>query len=133
MKATGELNRKARMLKTELFATGKKKISLPYTTAAFGAEVTFDTLYYSMTEENLANNQLRLNGKARVSGLDIFHKALSPEVIHLDRGQLTYQNEYRPNHTLELDSTTTVYQQNTIPPLSPEQKRKKLNGTSQLP
>lgn len=60
-----------------------------------------------MTEENLANNQLRLNGKARVSGLDIFHKALSPEVIHLDRGQLTYQMNIG-NHTLELDSTTTV-------------------------
>ena len=106
-KATGELNRKARMLKTELFATGKKKISLPYINRRFGAEVTFDTLYYSMTEENLANNQLRLNGKARVSGLDIFHKALSPEVIHLDRGQLTYQMNIG-NHTLELDSTTTV-------------------------
>ena len=48
-KATGELNRKARMLKTELFATGKKKISLPYINRRFGAEVTFDTLYYSMT------------------------------------------------------------------------------------
>ena len=106
-KATGELNRKARMLKTELFATGKKKISLPYINRRFGAEVTFDTLYYSMTEENLANNQLRLNGKARVSGLDIFHKALSPEVIHLNRGQLTYQMNIG-NHTLELDSTTTV-------------------------
>ena len=79
-----------------------------------------------MTEENLANNQLRLNGKARVSGLDIFHKALSPEVIHLNRGQLTYQMNIG-NHTLEFYST----KYNSTPIC--EQKRKKLNGTSQLP
>lgn len=106
-KASGELNKKDRILKAELFATGKKKISLPYINRRFEAEVTFDTLYYSMTKENLANNELRLDGKAKVSGLDIFHKALSPEVIHLDRGQLEYRMNIG-NHMLELDSTTTV-------------------------
>lgn len=44
-----------------------------------------------MTKKNRTENQLQLDGTAKVSGLDVFHKALSPEVIHLDRGQLTYQ------------------------------------------
>lgn len=60
-----------------------------------------------MTKENRGENQLQLDGKAKVSGLDVFHKALSPEVIHLDRGQLTYQMNIG-KQTLELDSTTTV-------------------------
>ena len=106
-KAAGELNRKVHTLQAELFATEKKKVSLPYINRRFGVEVTFDTLYYSMTKENRTENQLQLDGKAKVSGLDVFHKALSPEVIHLDRGQLTYQMNIG-KQTLELDSTTTV-------------------------
>lgn len=43
----------------------------------------------------------------RVNGLDVFHKALSPEVIHLDRGQLCYEMNIS-GHSLELDSTTIV-------------------------
>lgn len=105
--AAGELNRKVHTLQAELFATEKKKVSIPYINRRFGAEVTFDTLYYSMTKENRTENQLQLDGKAKVSGLDVFHKALSPEVIHLDRGQLTYQMNIG-KQTLELDSTTTV-------------------------
>lgn len=51
-KAAGELNRKVHTLQAELFATEQKKVSLPYINRRFGAEVTFDTLYYSMTKEN---------------------------------------------------------------------------------
>ena len=60
-----------------------------------------------MTKESNGKNQLYLNGKAKVNGLDIFHKVLSPEVIHLDRGHLGYQMNIS-DHSFELDSTTTV-------------------------
>lgn len=50
-KAAGELNRKVHTLQAELFATEQKKVSLPYINRRFGAEVTFDTLYYSMTKK----------------------------------------------------------------------------------
>ena len=105
--ASGELNRRDYTLKAALFAPEKKKISLPYITRRFGAKVTFDTLSYSMTKESNGKNQLYLNGKAKVNGLDIFHKVLSPEVIHLDRGHLGYQMNIS-DHSFELDSTTTV-------------------------
>lgn len=106
-KASGELNRRDYTLKAALFAPEKKKISLPYITRRFGAEVTFDTLSYSMTKDKRATDQLLLKGKARVNGLDVFHKALSPEIIHLDRGQLCYEMNIN-GHSLELDSTTIV-------------------------
>lgn len=60
-----------------------------------------------MTKDKRASNQLLLKGKARVNGLDVFHKALSPEVIHLNRGQLCYEMNIS-GHSLELDSTTIV-------------------------
>lgn len=51
-------------LKASLFAPEKRKISLPYITRRFGAEVTFDTLSYNMTKDKRASNQLLLKGKA---------------------------------------------------------------------
>lgn len=85
-----------------------------------------------MTKENRTENQLQLDGTAKVSGLDVFHKALSPEVIHLDRGQLTYQMNIG-KQTLELDSTTTVlFNQIKFHPYL-RAERMKINGTSLLP
>lgn len=104
---TGELNRDTRSLKAELHAPQSKQISLPYITRRFGAEVTFDTLSYKMVTEGFAQEQLRLSGEMRVSGLGVFHKALSPQKIHLDNGLIDYQMNIG-TQTLELDSATTV-------------------------
>lgn len=103
--ASGELNRGARTLRTELYARNNGRISLPYITRRFGAAVSCDTLAYSLA--SAGTNPLTLTGKARVSGLDVYHQALSPEVIHLNRGNVTYQINVTPQ-ALELDSTTTV-------------------------
>jgi hypothetical protein len=105
--ADGELKQSANTLMAKLYSADSTKVSIPYITRRFGAKVTFDTLSYSMTKESNGKNQLYLNGKAKVNGLDIFHKVLSPEVIHLDRGHLGYQMNIS-DHSFELDSTTTV-------------------------
>lgn len=102
---SGELNRDARTLRTELYARNNGRISLPYIARRFGAIVTFDTLAYSLASEG--TTPMTLTGKARVSGLDVYHQALSPEVIHLDRGNVAYQINVTPR-ALELDSATTV-------------------------
>lgn len=103
--ASGELNRDARTLRTELYARNNGKISLPYLTRRFGAAVSCDTLAYSLASEG--TNPLTLTGRAQVSGLDVYHQALSPEVIHLNRGNVAYHINVTPR-ALELDSATTV-------------------------
>lgn len=105
--ARGELNRHGNILKAELYTPGAQKVVLPYLTRRFGAKVTFDTLSYSLVKEKLSAHQIRLKGKARISGLDVYHKALSSETIHLDRGQVAYQINICEN-ILELDSATNV-------------------------
>lgn len=105
--AKGELNRKNNSLKAELYTPSKTKLSIPYIHRRFGAEVTFDTLSYSLTKEVLSGDKIRLEGKARISGLDVYHKALSQEVIHLNQGQLAYRMNIGEN-VLELDSTSSV-------------------------
>ncbi|MEG0039933.1 MAG: penicillin-binding protein, partial [Bacteroides sp.] len=103
--ACGELNRGTQTLKTELYARGRQKVSVPYIRRRLGAMIRFDTLAYSLTKTSEA--PLNIAGQARVSGLDVFHKALSPEAIRLDRGQLTYRVNLFPG-AIELDSATVV-------------------------
>ena len=105
--ANGQLNQHENTLKAKLYSPDAQKVSIPYITRRFGAKVTFDTLAYSLTKEQISGKEIRLNGKASVNGLDVYHKALSPEVVHLDRGQLNYVFNIG-EHTLEMDSTTTV-------------------------
>lgn len=104
---SGELNRNTHTLKTELHARGKEQVVLPYITRRFGAELTFDTLAYSLTKERESSDRVILNGKAEINGLHVYHKALSPEIINLDRGQLAYRINVGTNY-LEMDSATSV-------------------------
>lgn len=104
---SGELNREANTLKTELYAQGEKHITLPYITRRFGAEITFDTLAYSLTREDKEDDHVILSGKAQITGLHVYHQALSPETINLNSGQLAYKVNIGIE-TLELDSTSKV-------------------------
>lgn len=106
-KASGELNHDTHTLKAKLYPGSSQSISVPYITRRFGAEVTFDTLSYSLTRKEDSNHKLSLSGEAKVSGLNIFHAALSPEVINLNRGELNYLVNIA-DRSIELDSTTTV-------------------------
>lgn len=111
----GELNCDTHTLQVRLFSDqaqaktdqGKAKISLPYLNRRFGAEVKFDTLSYSLTQERVGSEQVILDGQADISGLSVYHKALSPEVINLDRGQLAYRINLGAE-SVELDSATTA-------------------------
>lgn len=101
----GELNRAKQTLKTELYTSGNNKISIPYIQRRFGATITFDTLVYSLTKAG--EDPLTITGQAGVSGLEVFHKALLPQAIRLDRGQITYQFNVMPR-SIELDSATVI-------------------------
>ena len=105
--ANGELHQHYNSLKATLYSSDSLKVSIPYITRRYGAKITFDTLSYSLTKEIGSSKQVYLKGKARVNGLDVFHRALSPEIIHLDRGQLCYEMNIN-GHSFELDSTTIV-------------------------
>ncbi len=104
---TGELNQNTHSLQASLHAPENKKISLPYINRRFGAEVSFDSLAYSLSEKSERGIPLCLTGKASISGLSIYHKALSPEVVYLDKGELDYRFNLA-ERAIELDSTTTV-------------------------
>lgn len=129
----GALNRETHTLSTELYAEGKEKVTLPYITRRFGAEVTFDTLTYRLTKERESSDQLTLHGEAAISGLYVFHKALSPQPVNLDRGQISYRMNIGTDY-LELDSATNVrFNRMTFSPyLKAEKKEKQWHFTASV-
>lgn len=127
----GELNRDTHTLKAELYAEKIGKVTLPYVARRFGAEVTFDTLAYSLTKERESSDKVILHGEAAISGLHVFHKALSPEPVNLDRGEITYRMNIGTDF-LEMDSATNVrFNRMTFHPyLKAEKKEKEWHFTA---
>lgn len=102
----GALNRETQTLKADIYAQEGRKVVLPYITHRFGARLTFDTLAYSLTKIE-DGDKVALQGEAQVSGLDVYHQALSPEVINLNRGHVSYRVNIG-KESVELDSATNV-------------------------
>lgn len=103
----GELNKDSRTIKAEIFKGKTDKISLPYIDKYYGAQIAFDSLSYQLTETNKSNGEIALKGIAKISGLNVYHKTLSPEVINLNRGCFDYQINIGKNF-IELDSATNI-------------------------
>ena len=119
----GEVNRSHHTLKAELYAQHKEKIALPYLKRRFGADIRLDTLTYSLTESEGNSGQIILTGQAAVNGLEVYHKALSPQTVNLDRGQISYRVLVGKEFA-ELDSTTLVqFNQMQLHPYLKAEKR----------
>lgn len=99
----GEINADERRVSVDIQAP---ELMVPYIRRRFGAEVSFNRLYLSFTQQK-ENGKLVLSGKTEVDGLAVFHRRLSPERINLDEGELDFHLNVEP-HALELDSASTV-------------------------
>lgn len=99
----GEINADERRVSVGIQAPD---LMVPYIRRRLGAEVSFDRLYLSFTQQK-ESGKLVLSGKTEVDGLTVFHRRLSPERINLDEGELDFHLNVEP-HALELDSASTV-------------------------
>lgn len=103
----GSLNRSQQHIQAKLYAHRNEHITLPDLHRRLGADISFDSLTYSLTQERKSSTLTTLRGKAKVDGLQVYHASLSPEVIVLNRGGLEYSLHIAP-HGIELDSTSRV-------------------------
>ncbi len=103
----GRLHNGEKTLEAEIYSKLPGKVSLPYLNKHYGMQVAFDTLAYRLTESELGGGKISLTGKAEVSGLELYHPALSPEVIDLNRGRFSYTVNVGKDF-VELDSATIV-------------------------
>ena len=103
----GRLNNNEKTVEAELYSKKRGKVLLPYLNKYYGAEVAFDTLAYRLTETELRGGEIALSGKAEVCGLQLYHAALSPEVVNLDKGSFNYKINVGKDF-FELDSATVI-------------------------
>lgn len=103
----GRLLNGEKTVEAELYSKNRGKVLLPYLNKYYGAQVAFDTLAYRLTEKELGGGKISLSGKAEVSGLELYHPAVSPDVINLDRGSFNYTINAGKDF-IELDSATVI-------------------------
>ena len=99
----GEINAGERRVSVSIQAP---ELTVPYIRRRLGAEVAFDRLWLSFTQQK-EDEKVILLGQTEVDGLKVFHRRLSPERINLDRGKLDFQLNVE-SHALELDSCSTI-------------------------
>lgn len=88
---SGFLAHRERLMKGKLSGCGATgRVLLPYIGPHYQATVAFDSIAFSLEEHPGQSGQRMLEGSASVAGLEIFHQALSPDTILLNRGQLDY-------------------------------------------
>lgn len=100
----GEINPSDRRLNASIHASN---LTVPYIHRRFGAEVHFDSLTCSLSQEKAEGNSTRLVGQSEIRGLRLYHKRISPEVINLNHGKLDFHINITPQ-AVELDSTSLV-------------------------
>ena len=83
-----------------------KNIVLPYINRYYNAVISFDMISFSLkaTKNSSVEN---LSGIAKIKGLHLFHKRLSPDTITVNNGSLSYNLNIGENY-IEVDSATAV-------------------------
>ena len=81
---------------------------MPYIRPHYGAAVAFDSIAFSLTQEEPEADEQLLKGNAEVNGLEVHHAALSPDTIGLNRWKIDYLLR-AGERFIELDSATEVH------------------------
>lgn len=102
----GSIHNRDKNVQMKISSATKEKVQLPYIGNYYGAMFSFDTLAFSLAESR-EEDLLRLEGKAEVSGLNLFHRTLSPDTIDLKEARFKYLVHIGKEY-IELDSATTV-------------------------
>ena len=81
-------------------------IKLPYLARRFGAQITLDSLAFSIKQQRLTRDSAEIQAKMNISGLNLYHQAISPEQINLNKASFNYKL-HLGRRCLELDSSST--------------------------
>lgn len=106
--AEGVLADSERDIEARLYAKDTSKVTLPFLTYKWGANLQFDTLAFEMRESKASDDAQLLSGRASVRGLTLFHERISPETVLLDDANFSYLIKAGDNY-VEIDSSSVVH------------------------
>ena len=106
LRADGALDPGDDEIKASIYSKDGGKVELPYVHRFSGAKVAFDRVSFSLKEETFSGD-VSLFGSAAVSGLEVYHPGISPNLINLDNGSINYTVNVGDDY-FELDRSSEV-------------------------
>ncbi|WP_165370515.1 transglycosylase domain-containing protein [Hymenobacter persicinus] len=77
-------------LAAEVFGLNRRPVTLPYVLRRYGARVQFDTLRFSLTDKDLADDELTVRGTASAANFIVNHPKLSDRDVRFPRGGIDF-------------------------------------------
>jgi hypothetical protein len=77
-------------LNAEVFGLDRQPVTLPYVLRRYGARVQFDTLRFSLSDKDLADNELTVRGTASAANFIVNHPKLSDRDVRFPRGGIEF-------------------------------------------
>lgn len=77
-------------LSAEIFGLGQQPVTLPYVLRRYGARVQFDTLRFSLSDKDLADEELTVRGTASAANFIVNHPKLSDRDVRFPRGGIDF-------------------------------------------
>lgn len=104
----GTLDCDARLIEGRFTSAEKgKRVVMPYILPHYGVALAFDSIAFSLAQVDPKEDEQLLKGNAEVNGLEVYHAALSPDTIGLNRWKVDYLLR-AGERFIELDSATTI-------------------------
>jgi len=105
----GVIDKAKRMADINLVSASKQSSTIPYIKSRYGLVLRFDTLQFSIGENNYNDKQhlFELTGNAKIKNLTINHWRLSPQDVGINNGGIQYKINVG-NDYIELDSASSV-------------------------
>jgi hypothetical protein len=103
----GKMDNDNRLAEFRLYSADTSKIKLPFIKFKWNARVDFDTLAFSISEQEGGEDLAQISGFASVTGLRIDHRRIAAVPVEFEKTEIRYLLNIGPDYA-ELDSSTRV-------------------------
>jgi hypothetical protein len=103
----GKMDNRNRMAEFRLCSADTAKIALPFIRYRWNARVDFDTLAFSLAEQQGGDNLAQISGFASLTGMRIDHRRIAAGPVEFDRMEVRYMLNIGADYA-ELDSSSRV-------------------------
>jgi hypothetical protein len=103
----GKMDNHSRLAEFRLYSADTAKIVLPFLNYKLEARVGFDTLAFSIAEQESGDDLARISGFVSLSGLMADHRRIAAGPVEFDKAEIRYLLNIGSDYA-ELDSSTSV-------------------------
>ena len=103
----GKMDNHNRMAEFRLYAADTAKVVLPFINYKWNARLDFDTLAFSIAEQEGGDDLAQISGFASLSGLRVDHRRVAAGPVTFEKTEIRYLLNFGSDYA-ELDSSTQV-------------------------